>query len=108
MLSDGVRAAKRSVNLALIQYREGIVDYQRVLDTQEFLVQQQDRLTASRGDVPRNLIAVYKALGGGWEIRRGKDFVPEKTKNEMKARTDWGKLLLPEEVESPPSLWPDW
>ncbi len=107
-LFESVEAAKRSVDLALIQYREGIADYQRVLDTQGFLVQQQDNLTAGNGDVPRNLIALYKALGGGWEIRRGKDFVPPETRDEMRSRTDWGKLLSPDEIESPPSWEPDW
>ena len=86
-LSEGVGAAKQSVELSLIQYREGATDYQRVLDSQRFLVQQQDSLTVSLGDVPTSLIAVYKALGGGWQIRQGKDFVPEEIKKEMRSRT---------------------
>ena len=106
-LSESVESAKRSVELSLIQYREGASDYQRVLDSQGFLDQQQDRLTVSLGDVPTNLIAVYKALGGGWQIRKGKDFVPEEIKKEMKSRTDWGDLLRREEVESPPKWEPD-
>ena len=107
LLSESVGAAKRSVDLALIRYREGLVDYQPVIDTQRFLQEREDAWTISRGDVPRNLIAVYKALGGGWEIRQGKDFVPEETKKEMQERTDWGDLLSPEEIESPPSFKPD-
>ncbi|NIO10973.1 MAG: efflux transporter outer membrane subunit, partial [Deltaproteobacteria bacterium] len=92
-LTDSVDASKRSVELALIQYREGQSDYQRVIDTQKTLVERQDSLITSKGEVPRNLIAVYKALGGGWEIRRGKEFVSEETKQEMRERTNWGKLL---------------
>ena len=106
-LSESVESAKRSVELSLIQYREGATDYQRVLDSQGFLVQQQDRLTLSLGDVPTSLIAVYKALGGGWQIREGKDFIPEEIKTEMNSRTDWGDLLKLEEVESPPKWKPD-
>ncbi len=106
-LSESVDASRRSVDLALIQYREGLADYQRVLDTQKTLVDRQDTLITSMGNVPRNLIAVYKALGGGWEIRKGKDFVSTETKKEMGERTHWGKLLSREEVESPPKYKPD-
>ena len=114
LLSDSVQAAKRSVDLSMIQYREGLVDYQRVLDTQRFQTQEEDLLTSTAGDVALNLVAIYKALGGGWQIREGKDFVPEETKEEMKTRTDWGKLLSPEKLEMPPDeerhRWqsPDW
>ena len=113
-LFDSVKAATRSVDLSLIQYREGLVDYQRVLDTQRFKTFEQDLLTEREGDVALNLISMYKALGGGWQIRVGKDFVPEATKAEMQKRTDWGKLLLPEKLETPPDeerqRWrsPDW
>ena len=92
-LSDSVKAAQRSVDLALIQYRDGVADYQRVLDTQESLLAQEDQLTSSKGDIATNLIAMYIALGGGWEIRQGNDFVDTKTKEQMKERTNWGELL---------------
>lgn len=95
-LQGGVDASARSVNLALLQYRDGVSDYTRVLNTQEFLVRQQDRLTATRGEVARNVIAVYKALGGGWQIRSDNEFVDEEIIKTMKDRTDWGNLL-PEE-----------
>ena len=101
-LFDSVKAATRSVDLSLIQYREGLVDYQRVLDTQRFKTLEQDLLTEREGDVALNLISMYKALGGGWQIRVGKDFVPEATKAEMQKRTNWGKLLSPEKLETPP------
>ncbi len=92
-LKGSVKAAKRSVEISMIQYREGLTDYQRVLDTQRFQAQQEDLLTDTSGSVALNLIAIYKALGGGWEIRKGKDFVPEETKEEMRGRTNWGRLL---------------
>ncbi len=91
-LADAVKASRRSVDLSMIQYREGLVDYQRVLDAQRFLTEQQDDLATISGSANLNLVAMYKALGGGWEIRKGKDFVPEKTKEEMKKRTYWGDM----------------
>jgi NodT family efflux transporter outer membrane factor (OMF) lipoprotein len=113
-LSLSVQAYKRSVDLSLLQYKEGLVDYQRVLDTQRFLTRSQETYIASKGDVVINLVAMYKALGGGWQIREGKDFVPEQIRVEMAQRTDWGKLLSLEEQKPPPEadrkLWrsPDW
>jgi NodT family efflux transporter outer membrane factor (OMF) lipoprotein len=113
-LSSSVQAYKRSVDLSLLQYREGLVDYQRVLDTQRFLTRSQETYAARKGDIVISLVAMYKALGGGWQIREGKDFVPEQIRVEMAQRTDWGKLLSLEEQKAPPEedrkLWrsPDW
>ena len=67
----------------------------RVLDTQRSKVQVQDQLTATQGSVLINLIATYKALGGGWESRSGQNFLPQETLREMSGRTDWGALLEP-------------
>jgi NodT family efflux transporter outer membrane factor (OMF) lipoprotein len=94
-LSESLAAAARSVELSMVQYREGLVDFQRVLDTQRFQTQVQDLLTSTQGAVALNLIATYKALGGGWEIRENRDFLPEDIKREMQARTDWGDMLTP-------------
>ena len=99
-LRESVEGATRSVELSMIQYREGLVDYQRVLDTQRAQTQTQDLLTSTQGAVLLNLIATYKALGGGWESRIGKDFVPEEIKEEMMKRTDWGHLLSPAKVKT--------
>ncbi|NQZ54654.1 MAG: TolC family protein [Piscirickettsiaceae bacterium] len=96
-LQQSVRASDRSVEIALIQYRDGVTDYTRVLNTQEFLVEQQDSYTAIRGDIARNLIAMYKALGGGWELREGQEILPTDVKDEMMQRTDWGEFLESEE-----------
>ena len=65
-LVESVVASKRSVDLSMIQYREGFTDYQRVLDTQRFLTNQQDIQTAVSGNVSLSLVSIYKALGGGW------------------------------------------
>ena len=106
-LSDAVKAAQRASELALLQYKEGLIDYTPVLNTQQALVSQQDSLATSRGDIVRYLIALYKALGGGWQIRIGKDIIPEQTAETMRNRTDWGEFLqpvdLPAEIEQPPT-----
>ena len=113
-LDESASAARRSVQLSMIQYREGLVDYQRVIDSQRFQARAEDVLTAAQGDVVLNLIATYKALGGGWEGRTSDDFVSEETRQQMRERTNWGDLLEPDEVEIIPEeqrlYWrlPDW
>ncbi|UCC55119.1 MAG: TolC family protein, partial [Gammaproteobacteria bacterium] len=72
---------------------EGAVDYQRVLDSQASLLAQQDQHTSARGDITLNLVATYKALGGGWQIRTGNEVVPQARQDRMIERTDWGALI---------------
>jgi NodT family efflux transporter outer membrane factor (OMF) lipoprotein len=95
--AEGAHAAKRSTEISNIQYREGAVDFQRVIDSERALVLQQDLWTQARGDISLNLIAMYKALGGGWELREGHNFISEENRNAMEERTNWGDLLQPEE-----------
>ena len=66
-LTESVAATQRSFELASKQYKYGQVDFQRVLSTQSFLVQQQDSLASAKRDVVQNLVILYKSLGGGWE-----------------------------------------
>ena len=61
-----VTATTRTVELSEIQYRSGLTDFRNVLDAQRSLFVQQDQLASSDGLVTRSLIALYKALGGGW------------------------------------------
>jgi len=102
-LADAVKSSKRSVDLSMIQYREGLVDYQRVLDAQRFLTELQDSLVFTAGTVGQNLVDIYRSIGGGWGIREGKDFVSAGIKEEMEQRTNWGGMLSPEKAEYPPS-----
>ena len=92
-LRQAEKAAQRSVDLALLQYREGLVDFQRVLDALRYLSSAQDKLSAIRGDESISMVRVYKALGGGWQLRRGQPFVASETAAAMEERTDWGDLL---------------
>lgn len=92
-LALSVDSAAQAVDLAEQQYRGGIADYTRVLNTQEFLTTEQTRLVATRGAVALNLIALYRALGGGWELRVGQDLVPADIKERMEQRTRWGEMI---------------
>ena len=69
------------------------MDYHRVLDTQRALLQEENNLAQARSSISTNLIALYKALGGGWELRQGQPIIAESIQAEMQKRTNWGRLL---------------
>jgi NodT family efflux transporter outer membrane factor (OMF) lipoprotein len=58
-----------SLKLLLINFEEGSIDFSPIFVLQESLRSAQDQLAAAEGNVVVNLIAVYRALGGGWQIR---------------------------------------
>jgi NodT family efflux transporter outer membrane factor (OMF) lipoprotein len=66
-LETGVKEAADSVTLVQSQYRAGIVDFNRVFTAQTALVGLQDQLANARGNIAASLVAVYRALGGGWQ-----------------------------------------
>ena len=72
-LAASVVAAARTVEITFDQYRLGAVDFTPVVLFQSTLAQQQDQLVVSRGSIVLNLIATYRALGGGWEMRLSRD-----------------------------------
>lgn len=76
-LEQGVAAAQDSVELARSQYQNGSVDFLRLVDSERALVRLQDELAASRGQIALKLVAIYKALGGGWQTPPAHDGIIE-------------------------------
>jgi outer membrane protein TolC len=72
-LARSVTAAAAATEVGVAQYRTGTIDFNRVFNLETTQVQQQDRLATAQGDIALNLIGVYRALGGGWELRLHKD-----------------------------------
>jgi NodT family efflux transporter outer membrane factor (OMF) lipoprotein len=70
-LATSADAATQSLELVRLQYKEGQTDFNRVLNVEQSLTQQEDQLAVARGAVAQNLILVYKSIGGGWQIRLG-------------------------------------
>ena len=66
-LRRSVEAARQSVTMVETLYRSGLTNFQNVLDAQRSLSQQEDRLAVSEGLILQQAVALYKALGGGWE-----------------------------------------
>jgi len=105
ILGQAEVAAKRSLVLARAQYSEGFSDFQRVLDAQRALLEQQDNYLVSRANAVSNLIALYKALGGGWYAAQ--PLVDHATRKQMENRTDWDGLLDEPAVPQPAFPQPD-
>ena len=68
-LADSATAADNAAKEAEKLSKNVQTDLTTVFVTSNFLVTQQDQLAVSRGDIALGLIQIYKALGGGWEIR---------------------------------------
>ena len=114
-LAMSTAAAKNALDIAVLQYRQGIKDFTTVLIAQQALLNEQDNLAVTLGSISSNLTGVYRSLGGGWEIREGKELVPHEIVEEMAQRTNWGSLLAPAAYNPPlvegkksPIRPPDW
>lgn len=66
-LQEAATSSNRSVELASILYDRGLEDFLTVLDAERSLAQLEDQLIVSETDTTVQLVALFKALGGGWE-----------------------------------------
>jgi NodT family efflux transporter outer membrane factor (OMF) lipoprotein len=82
-----VRDTQSAVAIVLAKYKGGLIDFTRVDQLEQSLVQQEDVLAQSQGEIASGLIQVDAARGGGWEIRM----------------TDCQPANLPPRVESAPA-----
>jgi len=65
---DAARESHTAARIARTRYEGGMVDFLEVLDAERTQLAAEDRLAQVRTDAATSLIAVYKALGGGWEM----------------------------------------
>jgi NodT family efflux transporter outer membrane factor (OMF) lipoprotein len=112
ILQETVTSAKRSNELSMLRYREGFSDYQRVLNSQQSLFNQQIRLVAQRGASVQSLVALYQALGGGWQGQSDGARISRQSMDQMRQRSDWNGLLdedteiYPDEAGGPSTKHP--
>jgi NodT family efflux transporter outer membrane factor (OMF) lipoprotein len=66
-LVEAVNANRRAVDLANELFTKGLADFLNVLDAESSLYSSEDNLAQSDRTVSINFVALYKALGGGWE-----------------------------------------
>ncbi len=69
LLEESVTAARKAVKIVILQYEKGAVDFNRYATIEQNLVTQQDSYAQAKGQIAQGLVSVYRALGGGWELR---------------------------------------
>jgi NodT family efflux transporter outer membrane factor (OMF) lipoprotein len=104
-LADSVKAAQKARDVGELQYKAGKIDFNRQSVLELNLVNQQNLLAQARGDVALGLIEVYRALGGGWQMRCNGcdspgDFPPIST---ISGRVPAAPVSLPNMEETPPA-----
>lgn len=68
-LEESTAAAERTLEIGREQYSQGLIDETGMFLITATLTGQQDQLAAAQGATTQSLIDLYRALGGGWEIR---------------------------------------
>jgi NodT family efflux transporter outer membrane factor (OMF) lipoprotein len=92
LLDESVDAASQALEIVVTQYKQGAVDFNRYATIEQNKVTQQDTSAQARGQIAEGLIQVYRALGGGWEIRLQDEqdettvVSPEKMQGQPKAK----------------------
>ena len=66
-LSDAARASRTAAQIARTRFEGGEASFLEVLDAERTELQAEDALAQTRTETATSLVAVYKALGGGWE-----------------------------------------
>jgi NodT family efflux transporter outer membrane factor (OMF) lipoprotein len=102
-LHRSVVAANGALHIATLEYQQGTRDFTTVLTAEQNLYQAENNLAVATGNISTGLVSVFRALGGGWQIRDGNGFVTAAASEEMRRRTDWGQLLPPASEPSPPA-----
>ncbi|MBX9626582.1 MAG: TolC family protein [Gemmataceae bacterium] len=76
LLETSVRDAREAERVAQVKYRAGETDFNRLFVVQQLLLGQEERLAVARGASAQSLVDLYRALGGGWEIRLARPVSP--------------------------------
>lgn len=67
-LYEATQSASEAARIARLRFDQGLDDFLDVLDSERVLLQSESQLAESETRVATNLVAVYKALGGGWQV----------------------------------------
>jgi outer membrane protein TolC len=96
-------AARSALKIGTQQYEQGATDFTTVLTAEQNLLQAESNVASAQANVALGATAIYRALGGGWQIREDSYFVTTATAEQMRARTNWGELLPPADAPQPPA-----
>jgi NodT family efflux transporter outer membrane factor (OMF) lipoprotein len=102
-LRRSVLAARNALNAGADQYEQGATNFTTVLVAEQNLFQAESSLAVASGNTALGLVALYRSLGGGWQIRVDSNFVTAATVEQMRSRTNWGGVLQPVQEPQPPA-----
>lgn len=71
-LAEAADSSRTAARLARLRFENGAVDFLQVLDAERTQLVAEDDLAQGRADTATSLVAVYKALGGGWQAPESK------------------------------------
>lgn len=94
-LQTAVSSAKTSTRLSLDRYKAGQTDFTTVLTALEQQLNVENSLVGAQGDVMLGLVLTYRSLGGGWQVREGRDVISPEVKGRMTKPPYWGRMLEP-------------
>lgn len=99
---QSVNSSIRAFNISMTQYENGQISFERLLNSIEKMTRAEDSYATIKGNVANQVVALYKALGGGWEAQTGKPFLSEGVAKQMQERSDWDGYLDEEARVLPP------
>ena len=102
-LRRSAEAARGALRIGTEQYEQGATDFTTVLTAEQNLFQAESSVATALANVALGATAIYRALGGGWQVREDSYFVTAATADQMRARTNWGELLSPAGAPQPPA-----
>lgn len=88
-IDQSVEAARRALEIADIRFREGLIDFQRVLSAQRALFTQVERQVLNRGNHLKSVASLYGSMGGGWRPMDLNEMISADTWETLNERTDW-------------------
>ena len=98
--AESVVAANKAYQIVVSQYSAGTVAFNTVAVIETNLVQAEDLDAQARGSIALGLVQLYRALGGGWEIRLARPMVPQGGPQPGPAPT--GVQFVPVPIPLPP------
>ncbi|QDU96684.1 efflux transporter outer membrane subunit [Lignipirellula cremea] len=100
-LERSVSQAQEAVRVTQAKYAAGDIDFNRVFTVEQLLTQQQDLLATARGNLAQSSIDLYRAVGGGWEIRLDPEAKIPRAPGFVPPTLEEPTLDLPEQIPAP-------
>lgn len=94
-----IEANKRALDISMTQYDNGMTGYERLLNAIEKLIKNEDNYAKIKGEIDTQIVYLYKALGGGWQLRGERSYLHHDDVKAMSKRSDWGEYFDGEDNE---------